>query len=231
MALQPVSSVTPISTKSIAFSGQKREVDEPYQEPSSRNTGVLKAVPVAVLIAMSPLNKVNAVNPPEDVSGVNDIELVEQSPVGKPKLIKHDHFSTTGDPDGVVYDVKFYSTDGNDSNFEFVDIKRSLGKNLIHRCMAKTVLIKDEVNPDGGQEYTLIKGIPLPEDNDGFKLGNRRVYTLEEPNSNVFADYIRKVVASEANNDAIKIGKPAYAAYYANGLKYFDEVKKIFPQE
>lgn len=125
MAISAISSVNVCGyNKNTSFTGNKELSKKNGYAQSASNP--LKAIPLAALIAMSPLNSVNlnAENRIED-SGLN-IELVETPEVSETYqsnvIVKSKSFK---DADGVTT-VKFISSDGNRSNFEKVIITETM---------------------------------------------------------------------------------------------------------
>lgn len=118
MAIAPISS---ISTRNnyIGFSGSK---SNKKGNNTSQNTGINKAIPLATLLAMSPLlvpnvsssNKVEAFKPNISLS----IDASEQTG----KVINSKEFVS---PNGTKRVVKFISNDNNNQNFEKVMITES----------------------------------------------------------------------------------------------------------
>lgn len=79
MAIRPVSQVRQGQTNLINFSGKQKDKTTNYQSNSSA-TPFVKAVPLAVLIAMSPLNA-NSINNNHVDTEIDNIEMVDNNAI------------------------------------------------------------------------------------------------------------------------------------------------------
>lgn len=226
MALQPVSSITPSRAYNVNFGA--RNYDNISEGSPRRNYTELKAVPIAVLIAMSPLNSVDTYAGNGEISGAAPIELVENSEQPQPKIINSVDLK---DKQGrVLYTLNQLSTDDNNSNFEGLEVIRyeHIGKTKIsHRALIRHAFIgKDADN----QEITRIAGYNLDtQDLNNYKkrggiFRRRLAYEGEflQPASEAAAkkqldEYLIKWANSEKNNGAFKMyDELRKFSYYSN---------------
>lgn len=117
MKVQSVSSFRNYHTQVVNF--EKKHKDNESQPQSS--SSLLKAVPVAVLIAMSPLAKTNAQRPPKDA--VNIATECVTCP-DHPRKIDPNERGMKGDSCTIYY----YDTDGNHKTAEGVYLVFTKGK-------------------------------------------------------------------------------------------------------
>lgn len=228
MALQPVSSVLPARTNNVLFSGRKNESDDRIPTISSSSTAAIKAIPVAVLIAMSPLNKINAENSYEAYPSDN-VELVDQNQYGDNPAVdvlrmptKHIQFSHNPkiinvynhrvNP-GLVYEVREISTDGNDKNFELVEMVKKVDDKVKRRYIVMAYMVGQL---PGEERKTYIKGMILPlDDLSSYQCkGHARIDIQEGP---ALEELMEKIVTSKRNNSEIGAGREAFLKL----LEYF----------
>ncbi len=149
MALQPVSGVTPLRTNNIAFSGRRNDRED-YQAPARSGIPTsVKAVPVIVLMAMSPLNNINANRPISDFPETNEIEMVSTTQaVKKPKIIDTAIFEDQ-ESKTATYKFNRLDLDGNPNTFEAVEIIRYVpysNKEISQRGIITSVFLDADEN-------------------------------------------------------------------------------------
>lgn len=216
MALQPVSGVTPLRTNNIAFSGRKQR-DDDYTAPTSSGfiPASVKAVPVIVLMAMSPLNNINANRPISDFPETNEIEMVSTTQaVKKPGIVGTQIFKP---PSGEYTAYKFnrLDLDGNPKTFEAVEIIRYVpGQEGVVSKRGIVTSVFTQINDDRSKIMLRLNGV-------GLSTKNLNDYTPQSVYSELKTEsynqgnledilmYLTVLEMNNENNGAIKsISKP-----------------------
>ncbi len=196
MAVRPVTSVNfSVNTRNdIAFSGRKDE----NRKHSSNIRSTVVAVPLATLIAMSPLNTQSANRANLDVEAAERTELVINAPSQEPQVISSKNFHL-GAGQELIFNA--LSTDGNPDNFEKIQIKwkQPISK-AKHETFEMTELSKlnysvvgDDGNSANGKVSLyemLTKGL------DGRFQGRNMTFSLNDS----MAAYLKSLLNSPKNN-------------------------------
>ena len=215
MALQPVSGVTPLRTNNIAFSGRRNDRED-YQAPARSGIPTsVKAVPVIVLMAMSPLNNINANRPISDFPETNEIEMVSTTQaVKKPGIVGTQIFKQ---PSGEYTAYKFnrLDLDGNPETFEAVEIIRYVpGQEGVVSKRGIVTSVFTQINDDRSKIMLRLNGV-------GLSTKNLNDYTPQSVYSELKTEsynqgnledilmYLTVLEMNNENNGAIKsISKP-----------------------
>lgn len=207
MALQPVSGVTPLRTTNLTFSG-RRSNDEVNDSFYSRIPAQVKAVPVIVLMAMSPLNKINATDSINDLPEVNNVEYLKIVNNNKPTVLKSYDIVENG---YKYYTVKKLSFDDNPNTFEGIEVLKLDGEDVMSRMMVTYIL---PGKTSEGKSFLYVYGFKLPVDDlddytpaKSFYAENKSPTNngaAREPLSKLLTGFCRDTVA---NNCAISMGK------------------------
>ena len=221
MALQPVSGVTPLNRgNNVSFSGENRKPHSGMQPIASS----AKAVPLAVLIAMSPLNKSVAtdngayINPEPPRTEVTEstgflfpknrlVKAIDK----KPSDIFIMHNNHDENEPRFIIKLNKLSMDGDDSNFEALECIRYTpdGKYVENRFIIKQVDIWD-VTDLNDIKMLKLGGINLNTKN----LNDYTPVDLENHSYNGPLDgieskemlyHLRPIINSPKNNGAIKM--------------------------
>lgn len=204
MAIGPVSSVNFSSNyNNISFEGRRNKKHAEYQRHS---TSLIKAVPLAALIAMSPMVDISdafAIEPnipkTEAVSGIHSIQQNEFVPLpASCKVLKDVHIEHPG---GGYMGFKLINTDGNTSNYEMVEFTNvgATGR-ILDRGILKAVSITPT---DSGRDNVRLNGINLSKtelDNYAPQIGIMRVLYTDTPD---LGNILRGLINHPDNNDAV----------------------------
>lgn len=203
MALQPVSGVTLLHTNNVNFGARRMSNNNISEGSPKRIPAGVKAIPVAVLIAMSPLNEVNAVGaalPEPEVT-----EVVSSAVSGKPKVIgTYEISDKNGDKH---YVVKKLSLDGNSSNYEALEV---LKYDTFHGEVYSRGIVTSGFVGRGksGKAMVTMEGIPLSKDNlNSYEVGEGLFKELKLSDYNQgaiveIAKFLRGIAKEESNNEA-----------------------------
>lgn len=217
MALQPVTGVTPLHTGNVNFGARNRNNDNISEGSPMRIPAGMKAIPVAVLIAMSPLNEVNVQAANTAFIEADPIECVDDAAEGNAKVIKSAKIKSTSGK--LLYTLNQVSTDGDDTDFEILELLRySEYGSVMQRASLNAAYIGPNVKKT--QQVTMVSGKKLdPTLPDKYKVYNtdyRRMFaesggTSSTPGSEEEVkkqlDVILKTWGNdvEHNNSAFKI--------------------------
>lgn len=202
MSLQPVSGVTPLHTSQVNFG--RRHYDESIGDNTPRRIpAAVKAVPIAVLIAMSPLNEVNAVGavlPEPEVT-----EVVSSTVSGKPKVIgTYEILDKNGNKH---YEVKKLNLDANSSTYEALEVLKY--EPVYGEVYSRGIVTSGFVGRGkSGKAMVTMEGIPLSKDNlNSYEagVGLFKELKLSDYNNGAIveiAKFLREIAKDEANNEA-----------------------------
>lgn len=208
MALQPVSGVTPLSTAKVSFSGRRNNNNE---SPSlyQRIPAQVKAVPVVVLMAMSPLNKINATEPMEPQHVVTELIQSNPLPEKQPKIIQHFDLGERGK---ACYGINKLSLDDDDNTYEAIELVKysNANKDVMRRMIiTNAAILKNAAN----EESLTMAGVPLSDEfTDDYTPENSIARETKSPGNNGAAMDILisflKVFDNDKkyNNGAFKLG-------------------------
>ena len=215
MALQPVSGVTPLRTNNIAFSGRRNDRED-YQAPARSGIPTsVKAVPVIVLMAMSPLNNINANRPISDFPETNEIEMVSTTQaVKKPGIVGTQIFKPSSG-EYTAYKFNRLDLDGNPETFEAVEIIRYVpGQEGVVSKRGIVTSVFTQINDDRSKIMLRLNGV-------GLSTKNLNDYTPQSVYSELKTEsynqgnledilmYLTVLEMNNENNGAIKsISKP-----------------------
>lgn len=208
MALQPVSGVTPLRTTNLTFSG-RRSNDEVNDSIYSRIPAQVKAVPVIVLMAMSPLNKINATESVYDVPETNDIEYVKLVENNKPTTLNTYDVIENGNK---YYTVKTLSFDDNKNTYEGIEVIKYFDSkgNIVSRMM---LTFFAPMKGSSGAPLLYIHGFKLPVDDLDDYTPDRGFHmeTKSQSNNSAAREPLTKLLLklcndTERNNGAISMG-------------------------
>ncbi len=169
MAIRPVSVSFYNNYNNLAFEGRKKKNSE-----QSRVSSPVKAVPLAVLLAMSPLNaqKAFALEPEspkiENVTGLNETQQAGRIPMPSNwTVLKNIGIDFKA---GMRYEFNLIDTDNDKSNFEILEFT-NIGANgdIVGRGILKAVKLHDDekevtlygikLNPNDRRDYSPQKGL------------------------------------------------------------------------
>lgn len=203
MALQPVTGVTPLHTGNVNFGARNRNNDNISEGSPMRIPAGMKAIPVAVLIAMSPLNEVNAVGtalPEPEVT-----EITSYSAASKPRVIGTYEIKDSNDK--IFYEVKKLSLDGNFSDYEALEVIRY--NPLNNKVSSRGLVTSGFVGRNNeGKPMVTMRGIPLKkEDLSSYEIEIGVFKELKRSDYNAgaiveLAKFLRQIAKDEANNEA-----------------------------
>jgi len=159
MALQPVSGFTPYSRNNLNFNGRNnRQSDDSLQASRfSVPTGV-KAIPIAVLIAMSPLNEVNAVGASMPEPALT--EITDNTVKKKPDILSG--YDILDKKSGnVYYRVNFIDLDKDRSTYEALEIIKLFDNEVYSRGLITAGFIGRDRE---GKPMMSLSGVALSKD-------------------------------------------------------------------
>ena len=220
MALQPVTGVTPLSkVNNVSFNGEHRRAGAGDGRVVSTSA---RAVPLAVLIAMSPLNKSVATDGGREIFSESPrTEVMESTGFLRPvnPLVKvidrknSDVFVTHERDKSIHYIYKFnkLSLDNNDNNFEALECIRYSpdGQSVASRFVIKQVDVWDvtelndikmlklgafNLNSENLNDYTTVDPV-----NRSYN------YSLSSPAAQEILAHLKPIINSPKNNGAIKM--------------------------
>lgn len=221
MALQPVSGVTPLHANNVSFGARNRNNDNISEGSPVRVPSGLKAVPIAVLIAMSPLNNVEAYAASGEISAADPVEQVDRSSQSsrQPEVIKSVDLK---DKQGrMLYTLKQLSTDGDNSDFEAVELIRFdplMGGKITQRAIIKHVYMGKYSGTE--QSHTAVGGYNLDQKNLNSyekiipskfsrsfvsESANPLEYASEPYAKELLDPVLKKWIVSDKNNGALKL--------------------------
>ena len=190
MAIKPIASVDYVSKNTVNFEGKakKKSGGQGYQ------TSAMKAVPVAVLLAMSPMNQSSAAGEYNRMTVSPRTELVAPQKPKQSELPNLTVRSIAGDS----FRVWGVSDDDNPNDAEtfLFKYRKELGNNKVAVCTGQFLAIADTLSENG--RYLMLYS---PLNDSGYVNGNYEIAYLPEkflipPNS---------CAKSRKNNDACVI--------------------------
>lgn len=218
MTIQAISGVKNNGYTNVSFEGRKNK--------SSKNpqiTSPMKAVPLAVLVALSPMTTTNAEQIMRSEKNQNVTELTQTSK--KEKVI--DKKTIEVGRNKVI--VSSISTDGDDSNFEVVKLRNAVNNGI----------------GVGGYDERIVTGIEYSEPiiymgNAKCSLGEYAGVRLKSPATETsdltfvpeIKNYIMSLMSSDANNNALKkfnVSRDAYISpEYILGIQTGEAPNNIY---
>lgn len=193
MNIKPLSQ---ISLNKVQFSGTKKKQTQ-KSEHIQHSSSMHKAVPLAVLIAMSPLTTPNTMAQDKLPQKPDEI-LAEKREKEQPKTKILD-VKTFFNVNGENYIVRTKSTDGDNSNFESITVSQATPKSRGAKYETEEVSkynfapYTDDIEANNG--FFTVDGVKVKDIDTQRKLiGNEE-----------FIKYFEKLANSPANNGAIKV--------------------------
>ena len=191
MTITPITSAEYVS-RSVSFEGKKKNKAQ-NATPPQHSSSAIKAIPVAVLIAMSPLNTTSVASGYSPMSIGQRTELVAQDSQQPLKLVRDPKYGTEKE----TIQILGYSNDGMPLTIEkcFFKYRVDLGEGIGY-LNGKLIAFSNETDD---QDRRLIAYQPA--DNEG-KLGDIQLCYL--------TPLIGYVVAPEFNNPKTNNGAVGY---------------------
>ncbi len=187
MAIQALSGVTNKGYSNISFGKHKEHPEKKYNV-----TNTMKAVPLAVLIAMSPLTKTNAENIMRTEDNANVIELAEAPQSNNKVLIYGDVFTSQNGTEVIVMAV---NTKGGKDSFDKIFINALEHSFVVKDIVDRNIyLYKDNGDKEGPVN---VKEVIAETDYEGKK----ERFSFLDPN---VVSYIESVVSQPTNQSNIK---------------------------
>lgn len=199
MAISAISSALPVRSNNVAFSGKKNEGnDKSVSNPQKISS--MKTIPVVVLMTLSPSLLNSAV--------INNEGMAEWDPA-KVEYVGDDYASTNVKNSKIISSKTFgestinlISVDGNDNNYEEIEIVRRGNGNVTGRGIIKAIKYLDE----GGNPSASIAGLALPkEDLDNYNINDTKgpKYLSCMAAGDKMINYIKEILASKNNASGV----------------------------
>lgn len=192
MAIKPIASVDYVSKNTVNFEGKARKGKNTGSQ--GYQTSAMKAVPVAVLLAMSPMNQSSAAGEYNRMTVSPRTELVAPQEPQNSKLPN----LRARRSDGQYFRVWGVSRDDNPKDAEtfFFKYKRPLEGDKVAVLAGQFLDISDEPVKDG--KYLMLYS---PLDDSGYVIGNYEIaYVIP-----YYVELLKHVANAKCNNDACGI--------------------------
>ncbi len=140
MTITPITGAEYVSRNVVNFNGRKKGNNSKVTAPQ-HSSSAIKAIPVAVLIAMSPLNTTSVASDYSPMSISPRVEMVPQDPQFEPSIV----FRSVAEKDGEYFRIIGITTDNNRATIETLgfNYEKDYGDSL-GRLNGKVVAICDE---------------------------------------------------------------------------------------